>query len=70
MIGVIITYAFKILDAVMEETNSLPPEEASAARKRLYDGMVERSTRVKAAEEGDLAAIPPAMPPGGSSPPQ
>lgn len=54
----IIDAAFKLLDALIEQTKSLSPEEARVARSRLFHGIVERSSRIAEDEAADLAAIP------------
>lgn len=56
----LIDAAFKLLDAIFEQTNALPPEEAAAARVRLNTWITQRAARIAADEAGDLAAIPKA----------
>jgi hypothetical protein len=54
----LIVAAFKLLDAILEQTAKLTPEEAADARARLKNGMAERAARIDADEAADLAAIP------------
>lgn len=66
----LIDLVFKLLDAIMAQTDNLPPEEAAQARQRLQGGITERAARIAADEAGDLAAIPikPTHNPGGGTP--
>jgi hypothetical protein len=57
-VDTLIKAAFNLLDAIFEQTNALPPEEAAIARQRLNAGITERAAKIAADEAGDLAAIP------------
>jgi hypothetical protein len=54
----LIDLILQLLDAAMEETKQLPPEEAAAARQRLQAGIDARAATIAADEAGDLISIP------------